>query len=317
MNIQSVAVVSNLDNLRVKAGQVDPFRVGIEQPDSVTMIINSDDAINISSDFTYTVYLSSKIFDCRGLKCFGISIPKIPNVNAGNNTIYTLHADTGAGVVISSTIPVGYYNPTQLCNIIVSVINADWMLVGVVDTVTCSYSAQTRQFTLTSVNGKKFYIASNSSFYIRGSFLANFPSPGSVALDPTVVGDTSWLSGVAAMISTRYITVRSTSLTRHQHISSVISTKQNVDGVFASFNTTQLYDQSDFDLGSAQNTNLFAYIENSHNDLVNVASSDVSTPTEVDVQILDEYEQSYLSLLPSVDFQYSDVGLTLFCNVHV
>ena len=222
-----------------------PPLVSVEQSSSSILLIDSSDRSNNQTDpFNFTIDLQSSIPRARFVRLKKVILPKINNVNNGNNT-FVIKTTLGTTGII--TLQTGMYNTTSIANELVSKINAGYVAAGIVDTVTVSFDSITRSFSITSVGSVSFFIEETSDFIVYGDNLIPFESEPLA----NVPSKNTIYSGPAAMLSTRYFIVRSTLMSEYQFGRSIISSKnRQMSNVIAIIDVSGIYSPADWDISS-------------------------------------------------------------------
>jgi hypothetical protein len=235
-----VGIASNRADPKIESGENLPCLFQMESPSSVNMLIDSKDRTN-GNDARFQVDLKYRLPRPRYVTLKKVIIPKIPNVTSLNNGIRINHEK---GLTDTFYIPPGIYNTTDLANTLTAVINAAFAAVGILDTVTTTYSVITRSFSIQSVSPFYFFIIDTSTFILRGEFLVPFASqPITDVPSSSVV-----YSGIAGMLYTRYLTISSDSLTQNSFSSSILSRVGQPNNIIGLVDIADIYTADDFDV---------------------------------------------------------------------
>lgn len=228
----------------VKDGRTNylPPLVSVEKNSRSTLLIDSSDRLSGNS-FDFVCDLQSNVPRARYVRLKKVIVPKLNNVNAGNNTFRIKHAGGTTGVI---TLTPGLYNTTTIANELTTQINAAFVAAAIVDTVTVSFNTITRAFTITSVGANNMFIIDDGDLITFGQYLIPFESePEANAPSASVI-----YSGVAAMLSCRYFIITSQGMTKYQYGRSIISssTRQTSD-VVGIIDVSDVYVWADWDVG--------------------------------------------------------------------
>lgn len=274
-----VQLISNRTDDKLEKGQVLPYLVQTEEGSSISVLVDSKDRISGSaSDFRAS--FRHRVPRVRYIELQKCILPKIPNVNPNNYSIQIKH-DLGTTQIFN--LPTGIYNTTTLANQLTSSINAQFVIDGIADTVTCTYDPNTRTFSISSVGGDNFFIVDSCSFITYGQWLAPFESqPISDAPSKTVI-----YSGIASMLYTRYITVASQALNSFSYGSSVTSRASQPTRMVGVVDLCDIYTAADFDI-SVPYSGVYKTLSVDGCRL-SVANSQRSLVEEVDISVQDEY----------------------------
>ena len=300
----SVNILPNRTRTSIQDGSELPLLIQTENPSSITLLIDSSDRV-YGSDGNFRVNLNYNIPRPRYLQLKRMVVPKLPNVTSLNNTIQINH---DLGYTSSFTIPVGMYNTTSMSNALVSAINAAFAATPIADTVTVTYSQLSRNFTITSVGGYKWYFDSACSFITRGQSLCGFSGGSGV---PAITGSITQVSGVAGMLYTRYLVVCSDTICQYAYASSVLSSVKQPRNVIGVVDLAGMYDVYDFDV-SVPYSGIYKNIEVNGPVLCQI-SSERSLRSEIDFEIYDSYGSSLSESLSSIGV--NTLGLSLIIAI--
>lgn len=233
-----VNVNTNRNNDSVETGKELPLLVQSEIPSASTMLIDSANRYSgNSADFRVKM---NTVMRPRYYQMKRIVLPKIPNVNANNNSITIVHDDGTFTIALDN----GIYNTTTLANELTSKINAGLATLISNDSVTTTYNTNTRNFTIISVTPANWYFLDTSTFIIRGLNLAGFIGyPAGTALTVS-----SHSSGIAGMLYCKYISISSQMLTQYSYSSSITSNPTNRPQLVGVADMTSIYSAADFDV---------------------------------------------------------------------
>lgn len=147
----NVNVVSNMSQM-VNRTSERLFQVAAEPAEGSELLISSSHRVSGTS-FNFTTDIGGPLFRPRQIRLENIIIPKIPNITRQNNVLnfqFVITAPPGANPVLSNpidlsiTIPLGYYEPYEFCNVLVAAlrtavltgfinqpVSSDFVLVGI------------------------------------------------------------------------------------------------------------------------------------------------------------------------------------------
>ena len=265
-----------------KLGYIPPL-VSTESNSRSVMVIDSDDRLS-GNPFAFVVDLQSNVPRARYVRLMKAIVPKLNNVNRGNNTLVI---KTALGTTGTITIPSGMYNTNSMANEITAQINAAYALAGILDTVTTSFDTISRSFTITSVGGVAFFISDASAFILFGKNLVPFPSEPLANVPST----TSITSETAGMLSTRYFSVLSDGITKYQYSRSIVSsTTRQLSNICGVIDLANIYQPEDWDI-TAPYKGIYETVE------VNGAYISVMNPQDqlerhLDVELIDGFGRS-------------------------
>ena len=217
-----------------------PPITSVEKGPRSCMVVDSEDKL-YGNPFAFTVDLGYNLSKARYIQLKKVIVPKLNNVNGGNNTFVIKHALGTTGTI---TIPTGMYNTTTVANTLTSVINAAFVTAAIVDTVTTSFDTTKRAFTISSVLGLNLFIVDSGDFIKYGKTLIPFQSEPLANTPSTSV----IYSGTAAMLPGRYIVVSSSALCMHQFGRSILSTPDKPSDVVGIIDVSDVYEAVDFDI---------------------------------------------------------------------
>ena len=128
-NVASLPVVriaGNRTDPDIESGMTKPPLFCIEKSDSVNILLDAKDSINLSQDnpFNFHIDLRTNLYRCRSIRVSKVICPKINNITPFNNQIVIKHQLGTSGTI---TITPGLYNTTTLSNEITKQINAQLM----------------------------------------------------------------------------------------------------------------------------------------------------------------------------------------------
>jgi len=206
------------------SGRFPPQRIRSEDPDSVNLLIRSEDR-SFGSDFDFQVDLLTTSSHIRKIQLCKAILPLLPQINVHNNTITVTHTDG----TVTFTLDESYYSVQSMVNMMQAKFTAAWVSLDATNSVTISYNIERRSITIVDDNAEQFYIHNNSPFVLYGNNVVQFPiqAAGS-ALSTTSIESTS-----LEMIYSRYVTINPNRLPEDQKAYSIVSHRgpQNIVAV--------------------------------------------------------------------------------------
>jgi len=284
----------------VKNGSYRPQRVTAEAPQTAIYTCDAKDRTEGSNGFNFAVACGADITRARSVKLTKALLPKLPTINPNNNVLRLRW--TGDGVVPPSNLPFpvemryGYYNQVSLATEFKRAIDTTLADLGIVDTVSVVFDATTKTFTMTSNVGNNWYIASESTFAIRGINVAKFTYVGD-GTGPGVSGSVSHTSSPVGLIYSRYVNIFSNRLTENVYTSSRTSAGAN-PSIIGSMAIVNDYNATDFDSTGVFTGNLISDVLAEGSPTMNVAHNQKSV-NRIDFLFEDEFG---LPLNTSLDF---------------
>jgi len=232
--------------IRDKLGQQDALHhrkdpVTVETASNSTMLLDTSDRVS-GGPFNSFFDLGSNLSRVRFTQLDKVILPKLNNVNRGNNTFRIKHALGTTGVI---TLTPGMYNTTTIANELTAQINAAFVLAGIVDTVTVSFDPITRTFSIQSVNALNFFIIQDNLLFVN---YADTLIPFQTEPEANVPSSTIVYSGVAAMIPTRYLLISSDALTQQQYGRSMVTSSIKPTSLVGIVDIADIYNAVDFDI---------------------------------------------------------------------
>lgn len=238
---QPVILLSNRNDEALETNVRKPCLVTVEDPDSVQLLIDSKDRINVTDDpFRFTCDLTTNMYRARSCRVTKAIVPKIPNVTVNNNQIVIKH---DLGTTATFTIQPAFYNTTSLSNALTAAINAAFAAVPIADTVVTSFDPTTRTFSITSTGAHNFFISDQCTFITRGEFLAPFESEPIANVPSKAV----IYSGPAAMVYSRYITVHSPTLNQYSFGNTLTTSFSQQSDIICILDVSNIDDPDDYD----------------------------------------------------------------------
>lgn len=233
--------------IREKLGHQDSLHhrkdpVTTESASTSTLLLDTSDRVS-GSPFQAFFDLGSNLLRVRYVQLDKVILPKLNNVNAGNNTFRIKHVLGTTGVI---TLTPGMYNTTSIANELTAKINTAYVLAGIVDTVTVAFDTITRTFSIQSVNVLDFFIIDeDTSLFVRfGGTLIPFANEPEANIPSS---DTIY-SGIAAMLPTRYLMISSAALTQQQYGRSMVSSRSKPTSLLGIVDIADVYKAIDFDV---------------------------------------------------------------------
>lgn len=196
------------------SGKYPPQRILMEAPDSVNILCKSADRKS-GNNYDFTVDLLAGIPNIRKIKLSKIGMPLLPQINSKNKQISVTHTDGSFTVDLDE----GFYNPQSLVNMMQAVLSAQWLLLGVGNTVTVSYDIDKRQLSIVDNLGEQFYIWTDCDFTRYARNVVLFPTQ----ISGSALASSSAVSLRLGMIYSRYVIVQSDTLTRDNRSFSSVS----------------------------------------------------------------------------------------------
>lgn len=305
-----VKILTNRGDEDIETGTSKPPLFCVEEPDSVNILIDGKDAITAGDDpFNFTIDLRTTLYRARSVRVGKCIVPLINNITPFNNQLQIKHAD-GITTQVFSLTP-AFYNTTTLSNEITSKINAQYVIDGITDTVTTSFDAVTKTFSIQSVNAEAFFIVDSCSFITRGRYCAPFESEP-VASTPS---KTTIYSSMAGLLYTRFVTVHSNQLNYYSYGASLTSDPQQGQNIIAILDVCSIYDDGDFDV-SVPFAGNFATIETPSAPQLNVVNSQKNLFSRIDISVRDEYGQALQDVMNlGSPYPNSTLGISLWLEV--
>ena len=305
-----VRILTNRKDDDIETGVSKPPLFCVEEPDSVNILIDGKDALTQTDDpFNFTIDLRTTLYRARSVRVGKCIVPLINNITPFNNQLQIKHAD-GVTTQVFSLTP-AFYNTTTLANELTSKINAQYVIDGITDTVTTSFDAVTKTFSIQSVNAEAFFIVDSCSFITRGKYCAPFESEA-VANAPS---KTTIYSSMAGLLYTRFVTVHSNQLNYYSYGASLTSDPQQGQNIIAILDVCSIYDDSDFDV-SVPFAGNFATIETPSAPQLNVVNSQKNLFSRIDISVRDEYGQPLQDVMNlGSPYPNNTLGISLWLEV--
>lgn len=277
------------ENKEIFKGLVKPVRVRAQPCDSNLYLVDGKDRISGDSfNFAVTCGVPLRALDIAVSR---VCVPKIPNINAMNNTFTIWTQDkggsgsTGANM-ITGTIPSGFYNQTSLQSNLKTALDDAASNAGVTDTYTVNYNTFNKTLSVTSNAGNLWYWDSDSPFIKYGQYLTGFigyPAGSSI----TSVGKITDYSGIIGLLYSRYIKIKSNRLIGNAKEKSRTSSRQT--NVIAVISLVDQMTENDFSVSNVFNGSLILDSVIDSTCHLNVAYYNKEI-TEIDFQLTDEYD---------------------------
>lgn len=224
--------LSSPENQSIARGLTKPVRVRAQPCDQVLYLVDGKDRITGNS-FNFQVDCGKPL---AALSCSltRVCVPKLPNINAINNsfTMYTQITNVTGGVTglqgvygFKVTLPIGFYNQTTIqtnlydsINSVLGALEASITagLTGgnpalVPDTFNINYNTFNKTVSISSYVGNKWFFDSTSPFIVYGKYLTGFLGyPGGSNM--ATVGQVTQYSGPIGLMYSRYIKIKSNRL---------------------------------------------------------------------------------------------------------
>lgn len=223
-------------------GRLKPIRVRSTPCDRILFLCDSHQRISGTPfDFVVSSYKPLTPQSCYVSK---VQLPKIPNINALNNTV-VFYTELDPLNPKSFTIPIGYYNQVSLINALK--LGFDTAATGV-DTYAIAFASNNKTVSIESNNAAKFYISNDCPFSVRGINVCHFDGY-SAGSDPAIVGSSKIYSSIVGLCYTRYVTIRSNRLCQN-----AVATPMSSSGrtnIVALVSVAEYFNPSDFDASGA------------------------------------------------------------------
>ncbi len=304
-----VRIQSNRKDEDIDTGYSKPALFCVEEPDSVNLLIDGKDKLSSGeTPFNFTVDMRQNLYRSRSVRVGKCVIPLINNITPFNNQVQIKHAEGTTGII---TLQPAFYNTTTLSNELTAKINAQYVIDGIVDTVTTSFDPVTKTFSIQSVLSKNFFIVDSCSFITRGKFCAPFESePLANAPSKTII-----YSSMAGLLYTRFVTVHSAQLNYYSYGSSLTSDPRQGQNIIAILDVCSIYSDSDFDISTPFAGN-FATIETPSAPQLNVVNSQKNMFSRIDIQVRDEYGEDMQAVM-NIGSPYPEntLGISLWMEV--
>ena len=204
------------ENQDIFKGLVKPVRVRNQPCDQILYLVDGKD--RLSGDSFNFIVDCGKPLRALNATVSRVCVPKLPNINAVNNTftIWTQNLGTGGtgstgANMITGTLPIGFYNQTSLQSELKNALDNAAIAGGIDDTYTVAYNNFNKTISITSNVGNKWFFDSTSPFIVYGRYLTGFvgyPAGSSI----TSVGTAVQYSGAIGLIYSRYIKIKSNRL---------------------------------------------------------------------------------------------------------
>lgn len=196
------------------SGRFPPQRVKAEQPDSVNLLVRSEDRIT-GNDFDFSVDLLTSSAHIRKIQLAKIITPLLPQINNINKSITVVHQD---GTVTFDLVE-GFYSVQALANMMQDTFLTAWQSLDPLNSCTVSYDIERRSIEIIDDNGDAFYILRDCPFDKFARNVVKFP----VESLPSVPSTTQIESVSLGMIYSRFLILSSSRLTEDQKSYSIVS----------------------------------------------------------------------------------------------
>jgi hypothetical protein len=213
---------------------------------------------------------------------------------------------------ISVDLDTGLYSPNGFINEFVSKVNAALLALPSGDTISGIYNASQRKFVFTSSAGNDWMFDHACNLLTRGDYFVPFKAYASGTLGTN--GSTSWTSGIAAMLYTRYITVNSRAMSQYVTSNSATTDPTQPSNIICLVDISEIYNPEDFVVSQQFSTNIRS-IETPHAPVINVANTKKNVSRLIDISVYDEWNISLNQAYDNNDNSPNRMGIALFCNV--
>jgi hypothetical protein len=283
--------LSSPENKDIFKGLVKPVRVRAQPCDSNLYLVDSKDRISGDSfNFMVDCVVPLRALD---ITVNSVCIPKIPNVNAVNNTFSIWTQNLGSGhtgstgpTLMTGTLPVGFYNQTTLQTNLKVALDAAAVSAGVTDTYTVSYNTFNKTIAVTSNAGNRWYWDSSSPFIVYGHYFTGFVG-APAGSNMLTVGKITDYSGIIGLIYSRYVKIKSNRLIGNAKEKSRTSSAQtNIIAVASLVDQTI---EGDYSVSNVFNGSLILCPVSNSSCHLNVAYFMKELNT-IDFQLTDEYD---------------------------
>jgi hypothetical protein len=312
-DISFVKLVGNQQDEDIQTGRSKPPLFTVESPQSIQLVIDGKHSLGGNNPFSFRATINNNLFRSRLMRVSKVVIPKPPNITPFNNTIKFV-SDTGPIFVHTVTLQSAFYNTTTLANEIAKKMtegsNADDIYTAEFDPIT-----RTFQVSLTRLGvPRKFFFVDTCSFITRGIFLAPFESFPELS-NPVAVGKTSWNSGVAGMLYTRYAIVSSESLNQYAFSDSRTTTLMLKNNILCVLDLTSIYTPEDYDVG-VPFSGVYASITTPDAPHIMVTNPQRNMNDKVDITVQDEYGEDFNACMDmGVDYHTNTLGISIWMEV--
>ncbi len=278
--VQPVKIISNAPDEDFQTGRTKPPIITTELPQSVNILIDSNDRItpNIQiNPYDFRCSLNSNLYRSRFFRVQKVLLPKIPNITQNNNTF---HFYDGADVLNVVTIATGYYNATTFANALTLGMGVNYV---------CVYNPLKKTFDITNIAPANFFISPNCSFIQKGNNFAPFETQDELA-GATVAGNgrLTWSSGIAGMLYTKHVLLASESFNTFAFAISKTSDIAINEDVIAIVDVANQYNESDWAPGS-QFAGIYTAIYTPDAPFISLRNPQRNLNPQVDILVLDEY----------------------------
>ena len=309
-SIQLVSIVSNYDQENITTGRMKPPLFIAQRNESQNILIDGKDRIRDGdTPWNFVVDLQANMYRVKAATVQKVVCPKINNITNFNNQIIIKHV---LGTTSSFTLQPAFYNTSSLANELTAKINAQFVADGIADTVTTSFDSITKTFNISSVAGNNFFFDETCTFITRGIWCANFAGEP-LANAPSV---SSFNSGRASMLYTRYITFHSEALTLWSLGDSRTSDPAQGGSIIAVVDVCSIYEDLDFDV-STPFAGSFKAVQTPEAAFLNVANSQKNLNDLVDIYSKDEWGQDMTQVMDlGVGYPANEIGPSLWLELY-
>lgn len=297
---------NSLENQEMKRGNYRPSIVRTMQSDTIVGIVDSKQRLG-GTDYDFTASFQTPINRPLTVQITQASIPKIPNINLKNNEIIVIHL---YGTFKFYLTP-GYYNQNSLVTALTDAFNTSF---NGADTFTADFNTLNKTISIQSNSNFKWFFSNECSFIRYGSSVANFK-----AYDPNLsyitYGSVTQYSGPAGLVYTRYVAIRSNTLTKY-----AVDVPRSTMGILnnvAVISMVGAYDAGDFSVNNVYQGNIILDSAPYISCVLNAAQSG-NGMTIVDFNLVDEYGFNiYESLNLGAPYTGPQLGCLIWLNITV
>lgn len=296
---------SSPNTQKMKRGDCRPALVRTMPNDSIVAIVDSKQRLG-GTDYDFSASFQKPISKPLSVQITRVSIPKLPNINAVDNSFTVVHELGTYTFVINP----GYYNQVSLVTALTTGFNT--AIAG--DLFTINFNTLNKTLSIGSSNGYKWFFSSDCSFIVYGSNVANF-NAFAASSNPAVVGSIIQYSGPAGLFYSRYVAVRSNALIKYAI--EVPRSSSGISNNIAVLSMVNAFKESDFSVNNVYQGSIILESTQEVSCVLNTAQSGNSM-TVVDFLLVDEYG---FNLLRSLDlgapFKTPQLGCLIWMNVAV
>jgi hypothetical protein len=307
--VSHVKLVSNANDEDLQTGRTKPPIVSTQQPQSIDIVISSNDRASPESQlnpFDFRFSFNSNIFRAKSIHAHKVVIPKPPNLTIQNNSFRIIDSNDLVWTII---IPPGFYTPLTFADTLTTLIDTTTPLLD----FAVEFHPLTQTFSITSTS--IFFLSNQTSFYQNGQNFVRFPSYNELQTTVGVVGALTFNSGAAGMLYTRYMYVCSESMNENAFAISQTSDASFNEDVIAIVDLTSIYVSSDWD-GSVPFSSLFRAVPITRAPRISVRNPQRNLKAEGDIYCLDEFGKDFACVYDlGVGFSENTMGLSVWLEL--